>query len=108
LIPLEVQDHSVPQRKPLRCGKFEARGLSCGSFFNIGQDILKSANSIHKQGFVNSQVQTIANRKKDSSMTNVSLKSFSKSFGCKTFKKIKKISLSSVKLRIRSMMQLQK
>ena len=68
-IPLEVQDHSVPQWKALRCGKYEPRGLSCGSTFNICQDVLKSANLIHKQGFVNSQMQTIANTIKNESLT---------------------------------------
>ena len=39
----------------LRYGKDESRGQSCGSPLNIHQDILKSGNLLHKQGFVDSQ-----------------------------------------------------
>ena len=53
LIALEVNSLTVPQRKDLRYGKYQAKGLS----FNC-QDALKSANLLHKQGFVDSQVKT--------------------------------------------------
>ena len=53
-MPLEVQAHIVPHLKALRYGKDETRGLSCGSTSRIWQDILKSDNLLHKQGFVDS------------------------------------------------------
>ena len=34
------------------------RGLSCGSAFHICQDLLKSANVLHKWGFVDSQMSS--------------------------------------------------
>ena len=49
---------TVPHWKALRYGKDGTRGLSCGSTSNICQDVLKSANLLHKQCFVDSQTQT--------------------------------------------------
>ena len=57
MIPLEVQDHTVPHFKALRRGKPETRGLICCYTSNICQDVLKSDNLQHKQGFVYSQAQ---------------------------------------------------
>ena len=48
---------TLPHWKALRCGKYETRGLSCGSTSNICQDVLKSNNSLHKTGIVNSRSQ---------------------------------------------------
>ena len=47
LIPLEVHGHSVPHWKALNSGKYEPRGLSCGSTLSIYQDFLKSSNLFH-------------------------------------------------------------
>ena len=47
--------HTVPNWKALRYGKDESRGISCGSTSSICQDILKSDNLLHKQGFVKTQ-----------------------------------------------------
>ena len=58
LIPLEVQGHTIPCLKALRCGEYESRGLSCGSILSICQDVLKSGNSLHKRTFVDSQAVT--------------------------------------------------
>ena len=51
-----VQGHSVPHWKALRYGRYESRGLSCGSTFSICQDILKIENLLHKQGLVETQL----------------------------------------------------
>ena len=41
--------------------KYEAGALSCGSTLNVCQDILKSANLLHKGGFIDSQmINTVA------------------------------------------------
>ena len=61
LIALEVQGHTIPPWKALRYGKYNSRGISCGSTLNIYQDILKSGNLLHKQGFVDSQFGTTVN-----------------------------------------------
>ena len=57
LIPLEVEGHTVPHWKALRCGKFELRDLSCGSTYIICQ--IKTSILIHKQDFVDSQMIAI-------------------------------------------------
>ena len=44
--------------KALRYGKDDSRGQTCGSTLNIHQDVLKSGNLQHKQGFVDSQFGT--------------------------------------------------
>ena len=46
-----VQGHKVPHWIALRYVKNDLRGLTCDSTLNINQDVLKSANSLHKQGF---------------------------------------------------------
>ena len=56
MVPLEVQDHKVPHLKALRWGKFESKEVSCGSTFIICPSALKSANLLHEQGFVDSQM----------------------------------------------------
>ena len=53
-----MQDHIVPHRKTLLYGKFELKGLSCGSPFSICQDVLKIAHLLHKRGFVDSRMVT--------------------------------------------------
>ena len=55
LIPLEVQDHTLPHLKALRYGKDGSRELSSGSTFSIYQGILKSDNLLHKRVFVKTQ-----------------------------------------------------
>ena len=52
LIPLKEKGHAVPHWKALGCGKYEPRGLSYGSTLNICQGVLKSANLLHKRGFI--------------------------------------------------------
>ena len=44
--------------KAFRHGKYETKGLSCGITSSICQDVLKSDNLLHKQGFVDSQMKT--------------------------------------------------
>ena len=61
LIPLEVQDHTVPHFKALRHGKHKTRGHICGYTSSICKAVLKSDNLQHKQGFVYSQAQTTVN-----------------------------------------------
>ena len=51
LITIEEQGHRVPHWKALSSGKYEPRRLRFGSSLNICQDVLKSANLLHKQGF---------------------------------------------------------
>ena len=58
-MPLEVQDHTLPHWTNFKHGKYETRGLSCGSTISIYQDVLKSVNLLHKQGFVDSLMHTI-------------------------------------------------
>ena len=53
-----VNSHTVPYWKALRYGKDGLRGLSCGITSSICQDILKSDNLLHKQGFVDSQMKS--------------------------------------------------
>ena len=55
LIPLKLQDYTVPPLKAPGRGKYESRELCCSSTFNICQDILKIANLQHKQGFGDSE-----------------------------------------------------
>ena len=58
-MPFEVQVHTVPHWKALRYGKkCELRGLSCNISLNICQDVMKSANLLHKRGFGDSQSNT--------------------------------------------------
>ena len=64
LIPLEVQGHTVPYLKGLRYGKDESKGLNCGCTSVICQDVMKSDNLLHKQGFVDSQMVANVERKK--------------------------------------------
>ena len=45
----------VPHWKALSYGDNEFRGLSCRRNSRICQDILKSGNLLHKQGFVETQ-----------------------------------------------------
>ena len=52
---LEVQGHTVPHLKALRCGIDHIKRLSCGSTFIICQAFL-STDLLHKQGFVDSQM----------------------------------------------------
>ena len=59
LMPLEVQGSTVPNLKDLRYGKDESRGLSWSCTSSIFQDVMKSDNFLHKQGFVDSLLQTI-------------------------------------------------
>ena len=56
---LEVEGHAITYWKALRCGKYETRGLNCGSTLSICQDVLKSDNLLHKLGFVDSLMHTI-------------------------------------------------
>ena len=53
-----VQDHAIPYWKDLRGGKYFQRELIFGNTINICQDIMKSANLLHKQGFDDSQSST--------------------------------------------------
>ena len=46
----------MPHLKALRYGKYETRGLGCGSTSNICQDVLKSVNLLDEQQFVDSQL----------------------------------------------------
>ena len=46
----------MPYGKGLRYGKYNLRGQSCGSTFNIHQDVLKIRNLLHKWGFVDFQM----------------------------------------------------
>ena len=57
-IDLKIEGHIVHQWKALRYSKDDSRGLSCGSTLNIHQNLLKSGNLLHKQGFVDSQFCT--------------------------------------------------
>ena len=50
--------YALSHWKALSHGKYEQRGLSCGSTLNIFQDILRISNLLHKQGFVDSQMKT--------------------------------------------------
>ena len=50
--------YTVFHWKALNCNEYEPRGLSCGSTLNIHQDVLKSENLLHKQGFVDFQFGT--------------------------------------------------
>ena len=52
LMPFEVQSHTVPNSKALSNGKYEPRGLYCGSTLNICQGVLRSGNLLYTQGFV--------------------------------------------------------
>ena len=54
-MPLKLQGHPVTHYIALSNGKYELRGLCCGSTVNICQGILKSANLLHKWGFVKTQ-----------------------------------------------------
>ena len=47
-MPHEVKGHTASHLKALRYGKYETRGLSCGSTSSICQEILKSDNLLHK------------------------------------------------------------
>ena len=47
-----IQDGTVPNWKALSGGKYEKRGLSCGNPTNICQEVVESANFLHKPGFV--------------------------------------------------------
>ena len=42
----------MPHWKALSSGKYVPRQLSCGSTLNICQGVLKSANLLHKRGFI--------------------------------------------------------
>ena len=46
----------IPHLRALR--KYEPGGLGCDCTLNNCQNILKSANLLHKQGFVDSQMKT--------------------------------------------------
>ena len=59
-INFEVEGHTVPHLKALKCGTYDSRGLSCGSIFNICQDVLKIGNLLHKGRLVDSQMVTTA------------------------------------------------
>ena len=54
LIPSKLRGHTVPHLKFIIHGKYETRGLSCGSTSSICQEILKSDNLLHKRGFADS------------------------------------------------------
>ena len=54
------QKYDNSKLKGLKYGKDKSRGLSCGCTFSICQDIMKSDNLLHKQGFVDSLSQTTA------------------------------------------------
>ena len=58
-MPFEVKGHTVPDWKALCNVKYESRGLSYDSTLSIFQDVLKSGNLLHEQGFVHSQMYTI-------------------------------------------------
>ena len=58
MIPQQVYGHTAPDWKALRYGKGDSRGQSCGSTLNTHQDVLKSGNLLHKQGFFDSQFGT--------------------------------------------------
>ena len=48
----------MPHWKALRYGKYELRGLSCGSILSICQDVWKSGNLLYKLGSVHSLTET--------------------------------------------------
>ena len=50
--------HTVSNWKTLSFSKYEARGLSSGNTLRLCQDVLKSANLLHKLGLVDSQMKT--------------------------------------------------
>ena len=55
-MPLEVHDHTVPHLKALISGKYEPRGLRCGSSSRVCQTLLKSAALQHKASLVKTAV----------------------------------------------------
>ena len=59
MISLEEKGHTVPYWKALSHGKYEPRGLSCGGTLKICQDVLKSANLLHKWGIVSFPMASI-------------------------------------------------
>ena len=61
-MPYEIQGHTVPHWKVLKYGKYEPKGPSCGTTFNICQDVLKSDNLLHHKlkGFIDSKMKTTA------------------------------------------------
>ena len=64
MIPFEVHGCKVPRLKALKYGKYETRWLSCGSTSSICQEVLKSGNLLHKQGFVETQSLLNVNQRK--------------------------------------------
>ena len=70
MIPLELQGHTIPHFKVLRYGKYESRGLCCGSTSSICHDYMKSDNFQHKRGFVDSQMKTIVCHRFNKNMLN--------------------------------------
>ena len=60
MISIEVKSGTAFHWKACRWDEYEPRGLSCGSAFNIFQDILKSDNLLDKQGFVDSQTKILS------------------------------------------------
>ena len=56
LIPFEVEGNKVPQLKALIYGEYEPM---LDRNFNICQEVLKRTNLLHKQGFVDSEKETI-------------------------------------------------
>ena len=49
----------MPHCKALRYGKYEPRGISCGSIFDICPDVLKRANLFHEKGFFWNEMMVI-------------------------------------------------
>ena len=49
---MEEKGNTIPHWKALSNGKYEPRVLCCGSTLNICQDVLRSGNLLHTQGFV--------------------------------------------------------
>ena len=64
-IPLEVQGHTVPHWKVISSGKYEPRGLRCSSTYDICQNVLKSANLLHKRDFFDSQIMYLLRKKSE-------------------------------------------
>ena len=68
--------YTVPDWRGLRYVKDESIGLDCDSTSSISQDILKSDNLLHKQGFVKTQSSytvTTVNESEEASSNSLEL-----------------------------------
>ena len=77
MISLEEKAYTAFYWKALSVDTYEPRGLSCGSTLNICQEIMNCANSLHKRGFLNSQMMTNLPLKKAHNYFSVISKSLS-------------------------------